>query len=1080
MKAVFHIVILFFLGGYFFAQEITLPFVKNGNWFLLKNGQEVKLPPSYTFVHFFDKEGFAYFQEGQKYGVIDQKGKEVVSPKYSDLTPFGNAFFAGKYDTNFHIFQLNSNFKALPCLNASSMDSSWILIEQKDKHFILNSRNYFQFEIDSSSSYEVRFNHLIVFKDSDNIELYNYFGKKIYSGNGLLTDKNLYVTVVDSNFNYIFDSYSFWHFPTNAKFTSSSNEYIQYQLNGNAFLLDRNSKKTIISYPCDKIKKRGNYFEVEKNQFYGLIDQQGKILLPIKYDFFNINSKFIEVNYNTLMGLYSLDFKEIIPCKYKSISYDENFFYTTSLNAFKGLISRKTNREILAALYDNITISKNIIKAKYNGVLSIVELDSKHKILNKVALGQTVTLKMYGQQGNSKNIFDPRLFQIGWFFDTIPSKGLRWGIKSATDSVILKPKYKNVNFVQNAPFSFIIDGPKRTNAINASTNKINYEDKFHLVDFSTGKKLKTEYLMHVDTVDFRERNFARFKDSISFGIVTAENKLKRLTWIDLDEHENVRYCNASSKKLNSKPSLDTYSYPFQALNCYGWTRAYFKLSYTFEKPKWNFLNQEGDSIFQESFDYVENYYANSVLLNRNGKWGVAYKDSITIPLEYATIKRVSNYQDTVFLVSRNKNKALYLDSNLSLKTNNNMQFEQKKGIFTTFKSGNKTLLYNSSGELLLETEKAIKFHDFSRFVIRDKKTFTIYDENAQVIGDVKTKPLDFISPDEFIFEVSSKKGLLSTNEDTLIPANFDEIQKFGSKFLAHSPIEMHLYNADFKLILKTTSGKILVDSLSGYYVLVDKNKASIFNSEGKKLYKWNLEDIVLKDFFNKMLFTSKHEVKNLEGKNIDFKLKIEETKFLKDGYFALRNKDKFWIILDAKNQKIAENLLYIRKIQYLDKGIFGLNTKKGFILYNDQTKEISSSYKAATKNWEEGLLLVEKNHSRFPFEFVNENFENILQKSFKEATVFTNGFACVSDERGWTIIDKNGFQKSYPNFNKIEQLAKNNFLSSSKPLYGLVDHFGKTILPVEYEKITFINENIIQTIKEGVINYFDYAGKVIY
>ena len=143
-------------------------------------------------------------------------------------------------------------------------------------------------------------------------------------------------------------------------------------------------------------------------------------------------------------------------------------------------------------------------------------------------------------------------------------------------------------------------------------------------------------------------------------------------------------------------------------------------------------------------------------------------------------------------------------------------------------------------------------------------------------------------------------------------------------------------------------------------------------------------------------------------------------------------------------------------------------------------KQKHTEYKNAIPNWEEGIILVENKTGKYRFEFLNRSFENIMGKSFSNATKFKNGFASIVEDKSWTIIDKKGNQKSYPNYNPIENLSLNIFKTTEKINLGVVDSNSKIIIPIEFEKINFINQNIIQGIKEGKLFYFDYQGKIIY
>jgi hypothetical protein len=1081
----FFIFIVFFAWISINAQEITLPIVKQGQWFLLKAGKEIPLPRDYTFVNFFDSKGNAYFQKGQVFGVIDEKGKEIISGKYQDIIQYENGYFLAKTDSVYYFFNIsNDKFQTIKCKSVALLEENWLLIEEKHKSTIFNINNQLQIEVDTNSNYEIHFNHLVLSKDTSSRILYNQLGEKLIEGKLTLNVTTNYCFVSNPGFKYIFDKFSSWKFAPNASFIDMDDEFIYYKEDKTAYLLNRIDKKILISYPCDKIVPLRNYYMIESAGKVGLISKDKKLLIEVKYDDIVLGESFVSVYFNTLKGLYSYDFKQLIPCKFKTINYDKNFFYTFSLNAYAGLYSRKTNKEILEALYDNIEIQNNVIKAKYRGKLTIIELDSQHKEKSRLSLGETITIRPFASERSKISInYDPRLLDIGWFYDTTNyiKSGLRWGLKTSSDSLIMKAKIKNPIFIPQANFTMIKE--KMTDDEYKSlfyTSNFFDRSKYYLLDHTNGKKLKSHLLFHLDSTDYFDKDYCRFKDTSSYGIIDRQNNIRRFTYLELNDHKFIRYCTAKSAELIFKAS--NTSTQIQNLNIINWNEfpSFFHVEY--KEAKWNFLKANGDSLFSQNFDFVQNFYLNTSIVLSKNQWGVVNSDSLVIPTRYASVERMKVYKDSVFLVSVNHKNDIYLDSNLKVIPNFNLTFEKKQGLFTQFSQKDKNLVFNNkTGKLVLETEKSVKIHKFNRLVIKDKKDFEIFDEDGKNIGTVKTKPDEFVNEENFLVENGTKKGLVSIDGDTLIPIEFKEITSFSRYFLCKGNEGTKLYNSDFKLIEENSSGKILVDSQSEYYVMSDEKQTSIYNKKGIRVSKFKTNGVNFSLFVNKHLIAeSKKEVYDTLGNLLDLKQKTIDFQVLEDNYFGIQSQEKTWTIYDEKWNKIAEEIPEKRRISYLGDHVFGFKTRNGYIIYDAISHFSSNEYKNAVPNWDEGYLLVEKNNGKFPFEYLNRSFENLFYRSFKAAKLFENGFASVSDERGWTIINKQSYQKSYPNFNQIDALGFNLFKTKEKTSFGIIDSKGKILIAPIYEKLTPLNNNIIQGIKEGKIFYFDYTGKVIY
>ena len=65
---------------------------------------------------------------------------------------------------------------------------------------------------------------------------------------------------------------------------------------------------------------------------------------------------------------------------------------------------------------------------------------------------------------------------------------------------------------------------------------------------------------------------------------------------------------------------------------------------------------------------------------------------------------------------------------------------------------------------------------------------------------------------------------------------------------------------------------------------------------------------------------------------------------------------------------------------------------------------------------------------------------------------------------------------TFPNYGVVTSINKGLFQTVKLPLKGVYDSNGKLLIPIEYEKIVFLANGIIQCVKNGELYYFRKDG----
>ncbi|MBI1837340.1 MAG: hypothetical protein HYR91_08760, partial [Flavobacteriia bacterium] len=492
--------------------------------------------------------------------------------------------------------------------------------------------------------------------------------------------------------------------------------------------------------------------------------------------------------------------------------------------------------------------------------------------------------------------------------------------------------------------------------------------------------------------------------------------------------------------------------------------------------KWNFLDKNGDSLFNEPFDFTFNFYLKTAIAKKKTGWGVVTKDTICISFVYASIERLKEFGDTIFKVKLPYRGKIYYDSTLKHQLFNRFAFEKKNELMTLFSSKQEFNIYNANNELIAEQLKNVKLSKYGYYIVKIKKDRIIYDVNGNQIGQSFLAPLDFISENLFIVEKNNKKGILNLNSDTLLPLLYKELIHCNDYIIAQKDEATYLFHQDLTLIKKIKSGHFLIDLNSNKWLIINGQKITIFNEKSEKISNWSINEKVI-NFYNNHIYSDKGIIYNLEGEKILTVVNFIDVNYYDDAYISLQDSDKKWHLYTKDWKELTDASLNNRKINYHGDHVFSMTNKKGFIVYDFLNNLEFTLFSEVSGNFTNKYICVKKDDYYF---YIDRQFIDVFNRHFKNATPFINDFASIATENGWSIIGKDGFPKSLPSFPEIKQINKNAFETSKKPLYGLYNSAGKLILEVKYEKITILPNKLIQTIFEGEIHYFDISGKKIY
>ena len=333
---------------YIFRCDGNLIAVRNNNkWALFdKTGKQVTD---------FKYDGLEYVQEGfyvvrvnNKLGVIDEKGKEIIPEKYEK---FEGNFNDGILAVSIHDKwgYVNSEGKEITPIKYEYAD------EFKDGRAKVNF-NYKEGLIDKNGKVIVPLIYNDLFRLGNGLSDVGVVNEKDRLNMGVVNEKNgKLVTSLKYE-----DLYNYQHLDI-----PFSGKLARIQLNDKIGLVD-DKGKIIVPILYDSIDSLGDVFVITKGNKYGYLDKKGKIIVAVENDCYDADIEIygLEMYHNFLLllsrndkyGFADRKGNKVTPIKYDSIRRKYLGGVFVSINKKSGYVN-ESGKEVIPAIFD-IPMSK--------------------------------------------------------------------------------------------------------------------------------------------------------------------------------------------------------------------------------------------------------------------------------------------------------------------------------------------------------------------------------------------------------------------------------------------------------------------------------------------------------------------------------------------------------------------------------------------------------------------------------------------------------------------------------------------------------------------------------------------------
>lgn len=1092
-----------------FAQEQDIPLIRfrdHHYWIQTLNGRN-KLPSEIEYILPFSNPTETFFIQNGKKGVVSRNGDILIPAIYKNIQTLNKGFYFFETDSLF-IGNIHSGFSCKGKL--IDKNDHWAVIMSEDSLYALNFDTYHLAPYQISPNYQLLNNYIFRF-DNDTT------GRKLYYIDSIGTERNIPIWQEFHNQLFIFkrngktvvineDFHQEFEEPSVISSSQFNPWMISVAKNGRVKLMDTRSGKILIDLEGDEIQLGLNfnmfsdYFMLRKGKKWGLLDESGNWILNCAYDKVGSNNGFIYGTNKKGNGtIIRISDRKKFPFPYETIESSCRF-YKVSVGGLFGVIDTAQMKEILPPLFANLKIEDTLIIGQNISFQRRLGLDSNLKVIYDLTVPK---FRDYSKLKRADH--DPRLETQGWFYEEkelldkdgflVGMKTL-YGLQNDTGKVIRNPSISEPRFLFGRDFILCFGGPlKLTEA--GQEKKAEY---FNIAYSKDGRLNKSENILSIQTADVYSKSYIRYKSTVSQGIITEDGQFKHFDLIDPYAPVYPRVCvsHKGTKEL-LKPNKISFDYETKLSTFLPKvidenTMPNFPNVYNYKRPleyqeaKWNFLDNKGNLLFEESFDFVFPFEDARSIVQLKGRWGVISDTGFVLPPIFhdvtnfegkmATVKKddmPNSESGALFLVQVKDSKPILRDVNFrDLKVDFDRVVSVDEDLLLVEKNG-QAFLVNEELTTLEEDANKTTFIGNGMYFRKEEDAYNVYDLNGSSVcstGDYRPNKMIF---DAFI--LCKKKGkyyVFSAQGDSVCQSKSKKFQITAETAFITDGNKFHILMKDGRIITSKKNLELLPDNEGKFYGTIEAGKVKIYNTEGQKIASLRVTETPYL-VSGRLIFKDENwNVLNLETKVIEeIPNDVSKVEIFDQFYHLITLKDKKQLLYNNHWEEIPLKRRY--RIQYWEEGVLLLTSQNSSYLYaNEQMIELPENWKVIGKS-HFGKIIVSLNDRQF---YINQQGEMLFGKTFETCRQFNGEGAAVKSYSGWTLINEKGEYIHYPSFGEIINATENTFIEQGRTTYGLYDRNGNELLAPIYQSIQLVDADLISCLLDGHIVYFHLSDVI--
>ncbi|MBQ8969331.1 MAG: WG repeat-containing protein [Bacteroidaceae bacterium] len=371
--------------------------------------------------------------------------------------------------------------------------------------------------------------------------------------------------------------------------------------------------------------------KVMKGEKFGLVDQSGNVVVPVKWDEINYD----EVNHIYVVktgkkyGLLGQQGQELLKAQYSYISPFN--CYGKALLASGGKSTPDTNAKknyLVGAKYGVLNADGSVaIPAKYKGLYEF----TKEIATNTVGEGKWMDSRKYylgdTLQTDCKYVgYDTK----GWTF-------LNAGILDERGNILLKPGVVNYAFMPHGNMVRYYDYVKKSNNFNVGYVNLQTQKKTQMLTTASNGTTYQEATDFMDAIAAVAINGTwRFIDRQCSEVKGGYKKLAKGTASNIwRAHTAEGLCDFFDNEGNILFANEGYTDAFFPRSNKGTDTEYLAVK---KGEKWGLIDKKNNVKLPFEYDKINDSRYGWVPVMKNGKWGLQSLDNeVVIPMEYQDV-----------------------------------------------------------------------------------------------------------------------------------------------------------------------------------------------------------------------------------------------------------------------------------------------------------------------------------------------------------------------------------------------------------------------------------------------------------
>ena len=1117
IRLCFYIVLACFFSGTLYAQTSCLPVVKKGKWGLVKTDGSIVLSPKYNHIEYNTAGQKFIYQLKGKYGLLKQNGKVLSKPVYDDIVCFDSTWSIYKIKKSWQLYYNESLALTDTFDSVARIDSVLFVLTEMGNTTLYNSRTNLSVNT-GSGKFEVFGNTLILTLKNGKLNLYDKSTLNLIVENVLRIkpEKKRYAILDLKDGMQVFNTESgklLWE--RHSSITASRNQKFIARSDSSVWLYDGITDRAYVIPKLNEILSvKNGFLRYKKSGKTGVwnLERQRHVVEPV-YEYVTQVDGFFFVSDFDKYGVFNQSGKMIVPIEYESVETYPTAFVVKKYGKF-GLFS-KDGTSIEPVEHGEIRVYSNSAKCFSKDQLILVKFNASGKVSGKKTYSNYMTLtidqplrpgRVFDGGGQFSNGGGDRAVPKGWFRpvlsqvnngDTLLYRG-RWGLKNKQDSVMIKPRFGTIDYDED--LGLTKGYLRKFDSINISRRdnyqslmlplgkeshiQVWYPPKFIIVDHLNYTTSKRSFYA-VNFKDFNENVLARGMEETPVLV----DKDGEIVWKDLtlfrDYQEGVlAICQGGEvepKYWKSGVINDRTSSFFNRLGALGYSvpreQAYMEV----KNGSWYFIDKTGRQLNDKPFQYVTDFKDGLAIVKLNNKWGVVDTSmQFIIQPEYDRVTRKIVEGQTFFEAGLsaddryfyNHSTGEFLDSEITKVS------DYYKGVWIYRIKGNRGwgLIDTAMNEVVEPYYDRISpfRSDYAQAVKKGRRTLIDY-QGSEILPFYRSAKIEAL--DGGLFSVRTKKGILIVNgsADTVIV----DIE-CRSVIEASDTYVLYLNRNKKKILLDRKKQlvygykyQIISASLADNLLLMKKGrKQRLFNLEQQKFLKTYADDVVALGEQSMVYQSISRKYGYMTYKRDTLSEAVfDELEPIKNGW-AFSERDKYRNIVDQNGNRIFQSH-QITRVRKLD---------ENYLIYSPKGKGLMSPYaeliippKYSTVIPYHGMYKVVTLNGNFLL--FDRNGNQLIDQSFKDIkTVSASGLVVSVDNYDYLY---NGTLNKAVSFQKIEPFSSRVFRLAANYKFGMFDHEGKAIIPINYHSINVVQKQF-QVRFFNVYGYYGLDGTLIF